>query len=73
MPNYRVLCRVDAYVDYIAEVEADDPMTAAQLAYDHPGDYQWEAGGAQEFDARKYLTLDENGEEIEDTRAGDWI
>ena len=73
MPKYRVLCRVDAYVDYIAEVEADDPVAAAQLAHDDPDEYHWEAEGAQEFDARKYLTLDESGEEIEDSRAGDWV
>ena len=32
MTKFNVLCRVDAYVDYVAEVEAVDAEEAAQLA-----------------------------------------
>ena len=73
MAKFNVLCRVDAYVDYVAEVEADDAAEAAQLAnHDLSGHYKWEERGTQEFDARLYITLDENGEEIDGTQAGDF-
>ena len=73
MPKFNVLCRVDAYVDYVAEVEADDAEEAAQLAnHDYAGRYKWEERGTQEFDARLYITLDEHGAEIDGTQAGDF-
>jgi hypothetical protein len=72
VPKFNLLCRVDAYVDYVAEVEADDAEEAAQLAnQDFSGRYTWEQHGTQEFDARLYITLDENGDEIDGTQAGD--
>ena len=36
MPTYTVRCRVDAYIDYLAEVEADSPEEAAELANVRP-------------------------------------
>ena len=73
MAKFNVLCRVDAYVDYVAEVEAEDAEEAAQLANQEPtGRYKWRQQGTQEFDARLYITLDENGEEIDGTQAGDF-
>ena len=72
MAKFQVLCRVDAYVDHVAEVEADDAEEAAQLAnHDLEGRYKWEERGTQEFDARLYITLDANGDEIDGTQAGD--
>ncbi len=73
MPKFYVLCQVDAYVRYEAEVEADDAEQAAQLACDRPEDYKWVGGDAQEFDARKYVTLTAEGDEIEETYCGDLI
>jgi hypothetical protein len=70
MPMFTVLCRVDAYVDYTARVEADDAEQAADLACDSPGDYIWEERGAVEFDACGYVALDAKDEEIEVTRRG---
>ena len=32
MPKFTVLCRVDAFIDYVTEVEANDAEEAAQLA-----------------------------------------
>ena len=72
MPNFRVLCRVDAYVDYVTEVEAEDARQAARTAADDlTSRHKWEERGTQEFDARLYITLDENGDEIDGTQAGD--
>lgn len=70
MPTFTVLLRVDAYVDYTAEVEADDPEEAVELARETPEDYKWQELGACEFDARGYVALDAEGNEIEATRAG---
>jgi hypothetical protein len=72
MPKFTVLCRVDAYVDYVAEVEADDAEDAAYIAKEAGGDLKWEEWGAVEFDSRGYVALDAEGDEIEDSRCGDW-
>jgi hypothetical protein len=65
--HYEVLCRIDAYADYIAVVEADSPQEAAELASDDHGAHQWEHRAVQEFDDRLYVTLDKDGWEIEGT------
>ncbi|MDR3513845.1 MAG: hypothetical protein P4L73_19580 [Caulobacteraceae bacterium] len=70
MPTFTVLCRVDAYVDYTAEVEADDAETAAELARENASTYKWEERGPVEFDTRGYVTLDAEGDEIDATRSG---
>jgi hypothetical protein len=72
MPTFTVLCRIDAYADYVAEVEADSAEAAAALAQDNHGDYKWEHDQTAEFDARFYVTLDANGVEIERTHIGDF-
>ncbi len=70
MPKFTVLCRIDAYADYVAKVEADSAEEAARLAEDSHGDYTWEHHQTAEFDDRFYVTLDANGDEIgsSDTR-----
>ncbi len=70
--TFQVLCRIDAFADYVAEVEADDPEAAAKLARDNHADYIWEHRSTPEFDARLYVTLDADGDEIERTRIGDF-
>jgi hypothetical protein len=70
MPTFTVRCRVDAYVDYRAEVEAETPHEAAELARERPEDYKWEEEGPVEFDARGYITLDKDGDEIDGTQVG---
>ena len=72
MPKFTVLCRVDAWADYVAEVEADDAEAAAYIAKESGGDLRWEARGVVEFDARGYVALGADGDEIEDSRCGDW-
>lgn len=70
MPKFRVLSRVDAYVDYVAEVEADTPEEAADFAYYDGEGLVWELDGTVEFDARRIYALDANGEVIESTGVG---
>ncbi|MES2032654.1 MAG: hypothetical protein V4466_00635 [Pseudomonadota bacterium] len=70
MPIFTVLSRVDAYVDYLAEVEAASPEEAAGLAYDGATGIKWEERGVVEFDARHVVALDDDGTEIEATARG---
>ena len=72
MPLFQVRRRVDAYVDYVANVRAATPQDAASIACDDEGRFRWEEEGPCEFDARLFITLDENGDEIEDTQCGDF-
>jgi hypothetical protein len=70
MPVFTVLSRVDAYVDYIAEVEADSAEDAVDIAYDGDPSVKWEERGVVEFDARRVVALDDNGEEIDSSARG---
>ncbi len=70
MAKFQVISRVDAFVDYVAEVEADDPHSAALIAYGGKADIDWKKQRVTEFDARRIATLDERGEEIESTAQG---
>ena len=72
MPIFRVLRRVDAFIDDIAKVEANTAEEAAQLADRHEAKYEWRRRGAAHFDTRLFVTLDENGNEIESTQRGDF-
>ena len=72
MPTFTVLCRIDAYADYVAEVEADSAEAAAELARVKHGDYKWEHEQTAEFDARLYVALENDGREIEATQVGDF-
>ncbi len=72
MPTYQVLCRIDAFADYVADVEADTSEEAAELAQDNHSDYTWEHVQTAEFDARLYVTLDREGNEIDATQVGDF-
>ena len=45
MPTFTILSRVDAYVDYTAEVEADDLEEAVDLAYSGNPSIQWKERG----------------------------
>jgi hypothetical protein len=72
MPTFTVLCRIDAYADYVAEVEADNAAEAAELARENHGDYKWEHDQTAEFDDRLYVTLNDEGDEIEGTQVGDF-
>ena len=70
MPKFTILSRVDAYVDYTCEVEADDIEEAVDLAYDGDPSIKWKEQGVVEFDARHVVALDANGDEIETCSRG---
>jgi hypothetical protein len=70
--GFEVLCRIDAYADYVAVVEASSAQQAAERAAEDHGLYRWESRGTQEFDARLYVTLDADGWEIEATEIRDF-
>ncbi len=66
MPKFTVLSRVDAYVDYTTEVEAESLEEAVDLAYDGDSSIKWVERGVVEFDARRVVALDLEG--FEDDR-----
>jgi len=70
MPRFTVLSRKDAFVDYIAEVEAPDAQAAVDLAYDGGPGVVWEEYGVVEFDASHVVALDDDGLPIESTARG---
>jgi hypothetical protein len=70
MATFKVLCRVDAFADYVATVRAKSPEEAAQLARDNASTFRWEALGTQEFEPRLYVALAPDGSEIEETQCG---
>lgn len=69
MPRFTILSRVDSYSDYLTEVEADTAQEAVDYAYE-VGGLEWRHEGVVEFDARRMVALDHNGEEIEATARG---
>ncbi|MEQ8406342.1 MAG: hypothetical protein RKE49_14695 [Oceanicaulis sp.] len=71
MGRFLVKSRVDAFIDYVAEIEADDADEAAQIAYDGGEGVVWKCEGVSEFDDRRVVTLDADGEEIEATARGE--
>jgi hypothetical protein len=72
VPKFKVLRRVDAYVDYVAEVEADDAREASLLARSDENSYRWKGVGTHQFDARLFVSLDDKGNEIEGAQEGDF-
>jgi len=72
MPSFRVLRRVDAFVDYLAEVEASSANEAAARAYDDETRFEWKQLSVAQFDARIFVAVDENGSEIDATQRGDF-
>jgi hypothetical protein len=71
MPVFTVRRRVDAYVDYTAEVEADSAEAAAERAKDEEDNFAWKCEGECEFDDRLFITLDAEGAEIDGSQVGD--
>lgn len=65
MPKFTVLSRVDAYVDYACEVEADSAEEAVDLVYDGDIKVDWKEGGVTEFDAVRMSAIDKDGNDID--------
>lgn len=72
MPLFRVRRQVDAWVTYVTEVWAVDAEQAAEVARDSDGELSWEEEGPVEFDARQFITLNAEGDEIDGTQVGDF-
>jgi hypothetical protein len=72
MGKFKVLRRVDAYVDYEVEVEAATPDEACEIASREPAHLKWREIGTQSFDARMFVTLDGDGSELSETERGDF-
>ena len=69
--KFTVRRRVDAYFIQEAEVNASSAQEAAQLARKDEDHYKWGEGDTETFDARVFVTLDDEGNEIEATATGD--
>ncbi|GLK51538.1 MAG: hypothetical protein CMH94_07425 [Oceanicaulis sp.] len=65
MPTFRVRKQVDAYVNYVAFIDAPDAETAVDWAYDDGGSYDWERDGVTEFDDVRVAVIDNSGDEVE--------
>ena len=72
MPKFRVLRRVDAFADFVAEVDAESAEEASALAEAHEDKIPWRSMGVTQFDARHFTALDARGNEIEKTSRGDF-
>jgi hypothetical protein len=72
MPLYTVRRRVDAYVCYVASIRARTARKAAEFASQDESAYSWQEEGTDEFDARLFITLDDEGHELEETEVGDF-
>jgi hypothetical protein len=71
MPVFRVLMRVDAYVTYEADIEAQSAEEASDIGYGNGPEVTWRELDTIQFDARHVVTLDGEGNEIEETRWGE--
>ena len=65
MPTYTILSRVDAYVDYTCNVEADSAEEAVDQIYEGLVPVTWDRQGVVEFDAVRMSAVDERGEDID--------
>jgi hypothetical protein len=65
VPTFRILSRVDAYVDYTCEVEADSAEEAVDLVYEGHVKVAWENHGVTEFDAVRMSAIDEDWNDID--------
>ncbi|WP_426050563.1 hypothetical protein [Brevundimonas sp. SL161] len=65
MPIFKILSRVDAYVDYTTEVEAGSAEEAVDLVYEGHVPVEWSSQGVVEFDAVRMSAVNEDGEDID--------
>lgn len=65
MPKFAILSRVDAYVDYTTEVEAETAEEAVDLVYEGHVPVEWINHGVFEFDAVRMSAVDKDGEDID--------
>lgn len=72
MAKFDVLCRVDAFIDYVAHVEANSAVEASAIAAENLDRLSWRRRGEAEFDARAFFALDAEGNEIPESQCGDF-
>jgi hypothetical protein len=72
MPAFTVLRRVDAFVNYKVSLEAGSAEEASSLARVQEDALDWDEISTTTFDARLFVTLNEHGQEIEETLRGDF-
>ena len=72
MQTFTIIRRVDAFVNYEVQVIADNASHAATLAREQADALDWQVVSTSTFDARSFVALDDNGEEIEATEQGDF-
>ncbi len=65
VPKFTVLSRVDAYVDYTTEIEADSAEEAVDLVYEGHVAVEWTNNGVVEFDAVRMSAVSADGEDID--------
>jgi len=65
MPTFTILSRVDAYVDYTCEIDADSAEEAVDLVYMGDVKVTWRNEGVTEFDAVRMSAIDADGNDID--------
>jgi hypothetical protein len=70
MAIYTIVRRVDAYLCSSTEIEADDAHTAARLARRLEDRLAWKNEEMITFDARSFVALDQNENEIDESVSG---
>ena len=72
MATFKILSRVDAFVDYVTDIDAETIEQAVELAYEGGPGIVWCRQGVTEFDAREVVGLDADGRTVDDTARGDF-
>lgn len=67
MKKFKVLRRVDAWIDYVVEVEAITAVEASTMACQASEQLSWRRVGSEEFWNARFVVLDEQGSEVADT------
>ncbi len=67
MTKFKVLRRVDAWVDYVVEVQAETPVEASLAACQVSEQLSWERVGSEEFWNARFAVLDDEGAEMPET------
>jgi hypothetical protein len=65
VPTFTILSRVDAYIDYTCEVEADSAEEAVDLVYNGDIEVSWKNQGVTEFDAIRMSAIDDEWNDID--------
>lgn len=72
MPVFTIRRRIDAFIDYEAEIAAPNANEATALARANASLLRWRPAGHHEFQAQTFIALDAGGGEIESSECGDF-